>query len=191
MMEQAAMACMSAALPAGTIAIAICAASKSLSASISSFHGFGVTFRWYSRAFLIQRRLPRLLSGSGLSNSHRSAKSQAAVFAALAFTSSAWARSSARIAARRAGLGTAWGTFGAIAAAARLPAPATLAAAATVRKRRRVGSRGGNIMGWSIADVFVGGVLSTLSAWVIGSASFLARVRLVGSARYTSASRLL
>jgi hypothetical protein len=40
----------------------------------------------------------------------------------------------------------------------------TLATAATVRKRRRVGSRGGNIMGWSVADVFVGGVLCTLSA---------------------------
>jgi len=49
----------------------------------------------------------------------------------------------------------------AIAAAARLPAPATLATAATVRKRRRVGSRGGNIVGWSIADVFVGGVIYT------------------------------
>ena len=36
---------------------------------------------------------------------------------------------------------------------------------------------GGNIMGWSIADVFVGGVLSTLSAWVMGFASFVARVR--------------
>ena len=52
-----------------------------------------------------------------------------------------------------------------------------LPAAAAVRKRRRVGSRGGNIIGWSIADVFVGGVLSTLSAWVIGFASFVARVR--------------
>jgi hypothetical protein len=54
---------------------------------------------------------------------------------------------------------------GAIAAAARLPVPTKLAPAATVRKRRRVGSTGGNI-GWSIADVFVGGVLSMLSAWV-------------------------
>src|SRR5258708_783012 len=62
---------------------------------------------------------------------------------------------------------TAWGTFGAIAAAARLAAPATLATAATVRNRRRVVSTG----------VFVGGVLSTLSAWVIGFASFVARVR--------------
>src|ERR1700730_1238397 len=60
---------------------------------------------------------------------------------------------------------TAWGMSGAIAAAARLPAPTKVAPAATARNRRRVGSRGGNIMGWSIADVFVGGVLSTLSAW--------------------------
>jgi hypothetical protein len=69
--------------------------------------------------------------------------------------------------------GTAWGTsFGAIAAAAaRVPAQAPLAPAATARKRRRVGSRGGNIMGWSIADVFVGGVLSTLSAWVMEAGS--------------------
>jgi hypothetical protein len=36
-----------------------------------------------------------------------------------------------------------------------VPALTTLATAATARKRRRVGSRGGNIMGWSIADVFV------------------------------------
>ena len=48
-----------------------------------------------------------------------------------------------------------------------MPALTTLATAATARKRRRVGSTGGNIIGWSIADVFVGGVLSTLSAWVI------------------------
>jgi hypothetical protein len=66
---------------------------------------------------------------------------------------------------------TAWGTFGAIAAAAKLPVPTALATAATVRNRSRVGSRGGNIIGWSIADVFVGGVLSTLSAWVIGGLS--------------------
>src|SRR5450755_513361 len=78
------------------------------------------------------------------------------------------------------GLGTvtAAGTLGSIAvAAARVPALTTLATAATARKRRRVGSTGGNIMGWSIADVFVGGVLSTLSAWVMGFASFVARVR--------------
>jgi hypothetical protein len=76
------------------------------------------------------------------------------------------------------GMVTAAGTLGSIAAAAaRVPALTTLATAATARKRRRVGSRGGNIIGWSIADVFVGGVLSTLSAWVIGSASFVARVR--------------
>src|SRR5450631_262624 len=63
---------------------------------------------------------------------------------------------------------TAAGTLGSIAvAAARVPALMTLATAATARKRRRVGSRGGNIMGWSIADVFVRVVLSTLSAWVI------------------------
>src|SRR6266446_3645994 len=91
MMEQAAIACMSAALPAGTIATAICAASKSLSAFIKACHGFGSTLSWYSRAFLIHRRLPRLLSGAGLSSSHRSANSHAAVFAAWAFTSSAWA----------------------------------------------------------------------------------------------------
>jgi hypothetical protein len=75
--------------------------------------------------------------------------------------------------AGQAGWGTrgmvmAAGTLGSIAAAAaRVPALTTLATAATARKRRRVGSRGGNIMGWSIANVFVGGVLSTLSAWVI------------------------
>jgi hypothetical protein len=63
---------------------------------------------------------------------------------------------------------TAAGTLGSIAAAAaRVPALTTLATAATARKRRRVGSCGGNIMGWSIADVFVGGVIYTLSAWVI------------------------
>src|SRR6266851_10228462 len=57
---------------------------------------------------------------------------------------------------------TAWGTsFGAAAAKARLPAPTMLPTAATVRNRRRVGSTG----------VFVGGVLSTLSAWVIGGLS--------------------
>jgi len=39
---------------------------------------------------------------------------------------------------------TAWGTsFGAIAAAARLPAPTTLPIAAVIRNRRRVGSTGG------------------------------------------------
>jgi hypothetical protein len=43
---------------------------------------------------------------------------------------------------------TAAGTFGSIAAAAaRVPALTTLATAATARKRRRVGSTGGNIMG--------------------------------------------
>jgi hypothetical protein len=53
---------------------------------------------------------------------------------------------------------TAWGTsFGAAAAKARLPAPIMLPIAATVRNRRRVVSTG----------VFVGGVLSTQSAWVI------------------------
>jgi hypothetical protein len=73
---------------------------------------------------------------------------------------------------------TATGTLGSIAAAAaRVPAPTALATAATARKRRRVGSRGGNIIGWSIADVFVGGVIYTLLAWVIGFASFVARVR--------------
>src|SRR6266851_7091200 len=62
---------------------------------------------------------------------------------------------------------TAAGMLGAIVAAARLPALTTLATAATVRKRCRVISTG----------VFVGGVLSTLSAWVMGFASFVARVR--------------
>jgi hypothetical protein len=57
--------------------------------------------------------------------------------------------------------------FGAAAAKARLPAPNMLPTAATVRKRRRVESIG----------VFVGGVLSTLSARVMGNASFVARVR--------------
>jgi hypothetical protein len=64
--------------------------------------------------------------------------------------------------------GVAWGTFVAIVAAARVLALTTLATAATARKRRRVGSRGGNIMGWSIADVFVGGVIYTRSALAIG-----------------------
>jgi hypothetical protein len=76
------------------------------------------------------------------------------------------------MAARRAGLGmvagVAWGTFVAIVAAARVLALTTLATATTARKRRRVGSRGGNIMGWSIADVFVGGVIYTRSALAIG-----------------------
>jgi uncharacterized membrane protein len=62
----------------------------------------------------------------------------------------------------QAGTVTAFGTaFGVIAAAARQPAPAALAKAATAKKRRRVVSMG----------VFVGGVLSTLSAWVIGGLS--------------------
>jgi hypothetical protein len=53
---------------------------------------------------------------------------------------------------------TAAGTLGSIAAAAaRVPALTTLATSATARKRRRVVSTG----------VFGGGVLSTLSAWVI------------------------
>src|SRR5450631_4528204 len=70
------------------------------------------------------------------------------------------------------GMVTAAGTLGSIAAAAAtVPALTTLATAATARKRRRVGSRGGNIMGWSIADVFVGGVLCTLSAWVMEAGS--------------------
>jgi hypothetical protein len=42
-----------------------------------------------------------------------------------------------------------------------------LPTAATARNRRRVGSCGGNIMGWSIADVFMGSVIYTRSAWVI------------------------
>lgn len=75
------------------------------------------------------------------------------------------ASASRPIAARSAALeladGTAWGmSFGVKAAAARLPALTMLPTAATVRKRRRVGSAGS-------ADVFVGGVLSTRSAWVI------------------------
>src|SRR5450631_2767334 len=65
---------------------------------------------------------------------------------------------------------TAWGTLGSIAAAAaRVPAPTALATAATARNRRRVGSRGGNIIGWSSADVFVGGVLSTQVALDMGN----------------------
>src|SRR5450631_3931391 len=61
---------------------------------------------------------------------------------------------------------TAAGTLGSIAvAAARVPALTALATAATARKRRRVGPRGGNLC-WAIADVFVGGVLCTLSARV-------------------------
>jgi hypothetical protein len=32
-------------------------------------------------------------------------------------------------------------------------------------------------MGWSIADVFVGGVLSTLSAWIMGFDLPVVRVR--------------
>jgi hypothetical protein len=71
-------------------------------------------------------------------------------------------------AAGAGGMVTAAGMLGAIAAAARVvPAPMALATAAVARKRRRVGSRGGNIMAWAIADVFMGGVLSTLSAWDI------------------------
>jgi hypothetical protein len=83
---------------------------------------------------------------------------------------------------------TAAGTLGSIAvAAARVPALTALATAATARNRRRVGSHGGNI-GWSTADVFVGGVLSTLSAWVIGLASFVVRVR--AGAEATTSPRL-
>jgi hypothetical protein len=48
-----------------------------------------------------------------------------------------------------------------MATAARLPTLMMLAPAARVIKPRRVGSTG------LIADVFVGGVLCTLSAWVI------------------------
>jgi hypothetical protein len=33
--------------------------------------------------------------------------------------------------------------------------------------------RGGNIVGWSIADVFVGGVIYTRSAWVIWTGKLL------------------
>jgi hypothetical protein len=65
------------------------------------------------------------------------------------------------------GMVTARGTSGARAAAARVPALTALATAATARNRRRVVSTG----------VFVGGVLCTLSAWVIGFASFVVRVR--------------
>ena len=73
---------------------------------------------------------------------------------------------------------TAARTLGFIAvAAARVPALTALATAATARKRRRVGSRGGNIMGWSIADASVGGVLSTLSAWIMGFDLPVVRVR--------------
>jgi hypothetical protein len=50
--------------------------------------------------------------------------------------------------------------FGAAAAATRLPTLTILAPAAMVIKRRRVGSAGS-------ADAFVGGVLCTLSPWVI------------------------
>ena len=62
---------------------------------------------------------------------------------------------------------TAWGTSGAIAAAARPPAPATLATAATARKRRRVVSTG----------VFVDGMLSMRSAWIMGFIPLVVRVR--------------
>jgi hypothetical protein len=66
------------------------------------------------------------------------------------------------------GMVTATGTLCvAIVAAARVQALMALATAATIRNLRRIGSRGGNIMGWSIADVFVGGVIYTLSAWAI------------------------
>src|SRR6266436_5244877 len=109
-------------------------------------------------------------------------RSSASSWASIA---SPWAMSAARLSAisTNAGSGllgtgvvTAWGTFGgAMAAAARLPAPTKLPTAATARKRRRDGSTGGNIIGWSIADVFVGGVIYTRVAWVIGCASFMAR----------------
>jgi hypothetical protein len=66
---------------------------------------------------------------------------------------------------------------GAIVAAARVLALTTLATAASVRKRRRVGSRGGNIMGCSIADAFMGGVIYTLSALAIGFRLLVVGVR--------------
>ena len=40
-------------------------------------------------------------------------------------------------------------------------------AAKPLSRRVALSSRGGNIMGRSIADVFVGGVIYTLSAWAI------------------------
>jgi hypothetical protein len=49
-----------------------------------------------------------------------------------------------------------------------------LAPAARVIKPRRVGSM--DLVGL-VTDVFVGGVLCTLSAWIIGFASFVVRVR--------------
>ena len=77
--------------------------------------------------------------------------------AAKMMTNSPWAKSAARLSAIRPNTGsgllclgmvTAAGTLGSIAAAAaRVPALTTLATAATARKRRRVGSHGGNIMG--------------------------------------------
>jgi hypothetical protein len=54
-----------------------------------------------------------------------------------------------------------------VVAAARVPALTTLAAAATVRKRRRVVSTG----------VFVGGVIYTRSAWIMGFIPLVVRVR--------------
>src|ERR1700732_2951094 len=80
---------------------------------------------------------------------------------------------------------TAAGTLGSIAvAAASVPALTTLATAATARKRRRVGSTGRNIMGWSSADVFVGGVIYTLSALAIGFRLLVVGVRLVSVYRH-------
>jgi hypothetical protein len=75
------------------------------------------------------------------------------------------------------GMTTAAGVLGTMAAPGRLAAPTKLTPAATVRKRRRVGSRGGNIMGWSIADLFVDGVIYTLSAWIMGFIPLVVRVR--------------
>jgi hypothetical protein len=58
-----------------------------------------------------------------------------------------------------------------MATAARLPTLMMLAPAARVIKPRRVGSTG------LIADVFVGGVLNTRSAWIMENQSFMVRVR--------------
>jgi hypothetical protein len=130
-------------------------------------------------------RMGRMTSSQARSDA--SSKPMPCSSASSASIASQWAASAARFSAISANTGsgllcldmvTATRTLGAVSvAAARVPALTTLAPAAAARNLRRVGSRGGNIMGWSIADVFVGGVIYTLSAWAMGFDSLMVRVR--------------
>jgi hypothetical protein len=121
--------------------------------------------------------VPRLLAGFGFFASQSANMASASSLVAWAAIKTLCAAASRSIATRSAGLElplgvvTAFGTsFGVKAAAARVPAPTMLPTAATVRNGAAwdpVGS----------ADVFVGGVLITRLAWVMGSEPFVTRVR--------------